>query len=288
MGCFLNLKMIFKIPFFFPSFNTQAAPVRSLLPAPGHSTKMFSGSQETAHLSARSPRPNKGLDSLTQYRAAKCPSPAPPHLLTQPGEIKNNKQANRKNWHWALQPLRSLSRSICLDGPSFEQNHKNLSLNCEPHIFFLFLRRRNNTKVPPKERWERVPAAGRSVLCIAAHCDSACTISSSPSPPEAHTLLTAARCSLAPFALPDMTFKSPRPVPHLLDIVIFSKTFRQLFSWRRLSSPSVNNRSPQTPQCMHVLECLAESGLRLLNWRDRSRLYLQSPASTRATRQHSS
>lgn len=140
---FLILKLFLKFLFFSPSFNTQAAPVRSLLPAPGHSTKMFSGSQETAHLSARSPRPNKGLDSLTQYRAAKCPSPAPPHLLTQPGEIKNNKQANRKNWHWALQPLRSLSRSICLDGPSFEQNHKNLSLNCEPHIFFF---------IPEKEK----------------------------------------------------------------------------------------------------------------------------------------
>lgn len=47
------------------------------------------GFQETAHLSACSPQLNKGLDSWMQYQPWKCSTPAPPWLLTQSAETKN-------------------------------------------------------------------------------------------------------------------------------------------------------------------------------------------------------
>lgn len=146
------------------------------------------------------------------------------------------------------------------------KNCKNLSLDYEWLFRVLFLIKRSCYQRGDER--QSLQQAKVSVQWITVRSDFAPTQQHHFKIPlaleEQGTLLTGTWCSLMVFALPDMTFKSSRAVPHLLNIIIFSKTFKQLFSLKHLSSPTVNNRTSQMLRFMHVLKCLVKSGLQTL------------------------
>lgn len=201
------------------------------------------GFQETAHLSACSSQLNKGLDSWMQYQPWKCSTPAPPRLLTQSVETKNElsldfaasevpQQINTswmcsKNYRslriteyfevegtgsW-IQLLSGIKHTVVPNLNETAQELQEFDLRLWV-TFSCFVSNKN--KLLPKTRWEAVSAASKSVQWITVRSDSAPTqqhhFKISFALEEQGTLLTGTWCSLLVFALSDMTFKSSRAV----------------------------------------------------------------------------
>lgn len=124
------------------------------------------GFQETAHLSACSPQLNKGLDSWMQYQPWKCSTPAPPRLLTQSVETKNELSLDFAAFEVPQQINTSWTCWWPLIWMKLHKNRKNLSLACELLFWVLFLIRRSNTKLLPKKRWETVSAARKGKSAV--------------------------------------------------------------------------------------------------------------------------
>lgn len=162
MGWFLNLKMIKKKKILFSRGLPQSVPCFLHL----DTGQRCYGFQETAHLSACSPQLNKGLDSWMQYQPWKCSTPAPPWLLTQSVETKNELSLDFAAFEVPHQINTSWTCWWPLIWMKLHKNCKNLSLDCELLFEVLFLIRGNNTKLLPKRRWEADSAARKGKCAV--------------------------------------------------------------------------------------------------------------------------